>query len=325
VLAGVSGKAMKAGGLQGKLVPWALAVGRAYARSKTFGRLSPLLALRYAVASRLVLRKVRAALGLDRMEFFVSGSAALHVDTAMTFLGLGVPIMQGYGLTETSPVITASRLSANEYGASGKPIPGVDVRVAEDGEILTRGRHVMLGYYHDPEATAATVIDGWLHTGDVGEIDAKGFLRITDRKNEIFKTSTGKWVSPARIEANVKRSMFVANAMVIGSGRPYPIALISPNWPLVRLELPALPKEMPPDRLAERDDVHAFLAHEVHRQTHGLASYEQIRRIIVVPDFTVDGGELSPSMKVKRRVVEARYADRIEEAYGGEVAVHAAP
>ncbi|HEX3672471.1 MAG TPA: long-chain fatty acid--CoA ligase [Candidatus Cybelea sp.] len=326
VMSGVRGQAQAAGGLKARLVPWALGIAREYATAKTFGRNVPAwLHARYRIADALVLSKIRHALGLDRVRFLTSGSAPLHIDTAMTFLGLKIPIMQGYGLTETSPVVSVSRLSENEYGAVGRPISGVEVRIADDGEVLVRGRNVMQGYYRDPQATAAAIADGWLHTGDVGEIDAKGFLRITDRKNEIFKTSTGKWVSPARIEANVKRSMFVTNAMVMGSGRPFPIALISPNWPLVRLELPALPKEMPPDRLAAREDVHAFLAREVHRQTHGLASYEQIRRIIVVPvDFTVDGGELSPSMKVKRRVVEARYADRIAEAYGGEAAVHAA-
>jgi long-chain acyl-CoA synthetase len=183
----------------------------------------------------------------------------------------------------------------------------------------------MQGYYRDPQATAAAIVDGWLHTGDIGEIDAAGFLRITDRKNEIFKTGTGKWVSPARIEANIKRSIFVTHAMVVGSGRPYPIALISPNWPLVRQEFPNLPQDAPPEVLAKREDVHAFLTHEVHKQTHRLASYEQIRRVIVVPqEFSVEGGELSPSMKIKRRVVEQRYADEIELAYTGEAPVHAA-
>jgi long-chain acyl-CoA synthetase len=326
VLGGVRGQAQAAGGLKAKLVPWALRTARRYAAAKTFNEsISPWLRLQYAVARRLVLSKIRHALGLDRVHFLNSGSAALHIDTAMIFLGLGIPIMEGYGLTETSPVVSVNRLSANEYGTVGRPISGVTVRIADDGEVLIRGRNVMQGYYRDPQATAAAIVDGWLHTGDIGELDAAGFLRITDRKNEIFKTSTGKWVSPARIEANVKRSMYVANVMVLGSGRPYPIALISPNWALVRLELPALPADPPSGQLAAREDVRAFLAREVHRQTHGLASYEQIRRVIVVPqDFTVDGGELSPSMKVKRRVVEARYAKEIEAAYGGELPVHAA-
>ena len=263
-----------------------------------------------------MLGKIRHALGLDRIKFLTSGSAPLHLDTAMIFLGLGVPIMQGYGQTETSPVTSVSQLSQNEYGAVGRPISGVDVRIADDGEILVRGRNVMQGYYRDPEATAAAIVDGWLHTGDIGDIDEAGFLRITDRKNEIFKTGTGKWISPARIEASIKRSIFVTQAMVVGSGRPHPIALISPNWPLVASELPNLPGDATPEMLAQRDDVRAFLTREVHKQTRGLPSYEQIRRIIVVPrEFSVEGGELSPSMKIKRRVVEQRYAGEIEGAY----------
>jgi long-chain acyl-CoA synthetase len=325
VLAGIKGQARGAGGLKGKLVLWALAVARRFAYAKTFGSKPTFaLALQHAVAERLVSKKIRRSLGLDRVRFLTSGSAPLHLDTAMTFLGLGIPIMQGYGLTETSPVVSVSRLSENEYGSVGLPIAGVEVRIAQDGEVLVRGRNVMQGYYRDPQATAAAIVDGWLHTGDVGEIDAAGFLRITDRKNEIFKTGTGKWVSPARIEANIRRSIFVTHAMVIGSGRPHPIALISPNWPLVRIELPELPMDGSSELLARRSDVHAFLTHEVHKQTRGLASYEQIRRIIVVPkEFSVEGGELSPSMKIKRRVVEERYAREIDDAYGEEMPAHA--
>jgi long-chain acyl-CoA synthetase len=318
VLTGIKGQARSAGGLRGRLIPWALRIARQYGSAKIAGKPSVRLTLEHGVAKALVLDKIRQALGLDRVRFLTSGSAPLHIDTAMTFLGLGIPIMQGYGLTETSPVVSVSKLTDNEYGAVGRPITGVDVRIAEDGEVLVRGRNVMQGYYHDPQATAAAIVDGWLHTGDIGEIDSAGFLRITDRKGEIFKTGTGKWVSPARIEASIKRSMYVSYAMVLGSGRPYPIALICPNWPLVRLEFPELRKDASPELLAGRDDVHAFLTREVHKQTHGLASYEQIRRAIVIPrEFSIEGGELSPSMKIKRRVVEERYAREIENAYAG--------
>lgn len=319
VLAGIQAQAHVAGGLKAKLVPWALGAARRYGSATTFGPRSGVwLAIQYALAKRLVLGKIRETLGLDRVRFLTSGSAPLHIDTTMTFLGLAIPIMQGYGLTETSPVVSVSRLSSNEFGAVGRPIGGVEVRIAEDGEILVRGRNVMQGYYRDAQATAAAIVDGWLHTGDVGEIDSAGFLRITDRKGEIFKTSTGKWISPARIESNIKRSIFVTHAMVIGNARPHPIALIAPNWSLVRLQVVDLPKDAAPELLARRDDVRAFLTREVHAQTHELAPYEQIRRIVVVPeDFTVEGGELSPSMKIKRRVVEARYDREIEDAYGG--------
>ena len=320
VLGGVKGQALAAGGLKGRLVPWALEVGREYARAKVLSKsaAAPWTRLQYIIAKAVVLHKIPRALGLDRVKFLTSGSAPLHIDTAMTFLAMGIPIMQGYGLTETSPVVSVSRLSGNEYGAVGRPITGVDVAIAQDGEVLVRGRNVMLGYYRDIEATAAALRDGWLHTGDVGEIDAAGFLRITDRKNEIFKTDTGKWISPARVEANIKRSIFIAQALVVGNGRPYPLALICPNWTLVRLELPKLPTGAAPEALAARDDVRAFLTQEVHEQTRALASYEQVRHIVVVPtEFSVEGGELSPSMKIKRRVVEKEYADEIEQAYGG--------
>ncbi len=323
VLAGVKGQALAAGGLKGRLVPWALEAGREYMRATTISKQvpTPWTRLQYTIAKALVLRKIPLALGLDRVKFLTSGSAPLHIDTAMTFLAMGIPIMQGYGLTETSPVISVSRLSANEYGAVGRPITGVDVAIAPDGEVLVRGRNVMLGYYRDGEATAAAIRDGWLHTGDVGELDGAGFLRITDRKNEIFKTDTGKWISPARVEANIKRSIYVTQALVVGNGRPFPIALICPNWKLLALELPQLAAGATPEELAVRNDVRAFLAHEVHRQTGALASYEQVRRIVVVPtEFSVEGGELSPSMKIKRRVVESRYANQIEQAYGGSIA-----
>jgi len=321
VLAGIKGRALKSGGLAGKLIAWGMRVAREWAYSVTFrGRPSPALSVEYAIAKRLVLEKIRKNLGLDRVRLLSSGSAALHVDTAMTFLGLGIPIMQGYGMTETSPVITASTLEDNEYGAVGKPIPGVEVRIAPDGEVLTRGRHVMQGYYRDPEATAAVLErDGWLHTGDIGEFDAAGFLRITDRKREVFKTDTGKWISPARIESAIKRSMYVAQAMIVGSGRPYPIALVCPNWELVRVKLD-LPSQTAAEQLASRDDVRRFLTAEVRAHTHDLGSHEQIRHVVVVPrEFSVETGELSPAMKIKRRVVEARYAAKIDEAYGAHL------
>ncbi|HTZ55912.1 MAG TPA: long-chain fatty acid--CoA ligase [Candidatus Acidoferrum sp.] len=318
ILAGVEGKAMKHGGLQAKLVPWALRTGRDYMKIRNAGSSpSPMLALQYAIAKRLVFDKLRPLLGLDRVEYLTSGSAKLHPDVAMTFLAMGVPIMQGYGLTETSPVITVSRPSNNRYGAVGKPIPGCEVKIAEDGEILARGRNIMQGYYRDPEGTAAVLTDGWFHTGDIGELDADGYLRITDRKKEVFKTATGKYVSPARVEASIKRSIFVSQAMVVGDGRPYPIAMIIPNWDLVRVEL-NLPS-ITPEELAARDDVQRFIAAEVRKQTAELGSFEQIRYVVVLPrEFTVESGELSPAMKIKRRVVEQRYSDAIDRLYAAE-------
>ncbi len=324
VLHGITGKALQHGGLQAKLVPWALTVGREYMTAKTFGHgAGPMLSLQYAIAKRLVLDKVRNTLGLDKLEFFTSGSAALHPDVAMTYLGLGLPIMQGYGLTESSPVITVSRMDANEYGAVGKPIPGVELRIATDGEVLARGRNIMHGYYLEPEATASALEDGWLHTGDIGEIDAQGYLRITDRKKEVFKTATGKFVSPARVESAIKRSHFVAQAMVIGDGRPHPVALITPNWDLVRVELD-IPAGVSAEELAKRSDVVDFMTAKVREQTADLAKYEQIRVIALLPrEFSVESGELSPSFKIKRRVVEQRYRPQIEALYAENIQAQA--
>jgi long-chain acyl-CoA synthetase len=322
MLAGVQGQAMKRGGLQARLVPWALRVGREYMEAQTFGKgANPMLGMQYAIAKRLVLEKLRVLLGLDRVRFLTSGSAKLHTDVAMTYLAMGVPIMEGYGLTETSPVVTVSSPEINRYGNVGTPIPGCEVKIASDGEILVRGRNVMQGYYRDPEATAAVLTDGWFHTGDIGEIDANGFLRITDRKKEVFKTATGKYVSPARVESAIKRSVFVSQAMVLGDGRPHPAAIICPNWDLLRIEL-RLPG-LTPDELVKRSDVLDFVTAEVRKQTADLASYEQIRRAIVIPrDFTVEGGELSPALKIKRRVVEDRYRDVIDRAYTVDLHTH---
>lgn len=322
VLAGVQAKAMAHGGLQAKLVPWALTAGREYMTAKHLGDgPTPMQSLQYAVAKRLVLDKLRKVLGMDRMAHLLSGSAALHVDVAMTFLGLGVPILQGYGLTETSPIITTSTMTFNKYGAVGRTIPGCEVKIAEDGEILARGRNVMMGYYRDPEATAAALEGGWFHTGDIGEVDEQGYLRITDRKKEVFKTATGKYVAPARVEAAIKRSVYVTQAMVVGDGRAHPAALIVPNWDVLRMEL-SLPASSP-EELAERDDVCTFVTAQVRKQTADLASYEQIRRIAILPrDFSVESGELSPSMKIKRRIVEDRYKSTIDRAYATDL--HAA-
>lgn len=316
LIAGITAKAKEHGGLQAKLVPWALDVGRRYATAKT-RKTDPgmTLALQYRLAHALVLSKLRPLLGLDRLQFFVSGSAPLHFDTAMTLLGAGIPIVEGYGPTECSPVITVNRYDENHYGTVGKPIPGVEIKIADDGEILARGPNVMLGYYKNPQATAEVMTDVWYHTGDIGVIDEQGYLRITDRKKELFKTSGGKFVAPSRVEAAIKRSVYVNQVMLVGNARPYPVALVSPNWDIVRTEL-SFPKDAAVDDLVRRSDVVDLLTREVRRNTGDLAKFEQVRKIVVLPrELTVESGELSPTLKVKRRVVEARYADEIDRLY----------
>lgn len=316
MLAGITTKAKIHGGLQAKLVPWALEIGRQYMTAKTLGeRPGVALTTKYQLAHALVLKKIAPLLGLDRVKFLASGSAPLHFDTAMTMLGIGITVLEGYGPTECSPVITVNAYEDNHYGTVGTPIPGVQIKVAEDGEILARGPNVMLGYYKNPQATAEVIHDGWYHTGDIGTIDERGYLRITDRKKELFKTSGGKFVAPSRVESAIKRSVYVNQVMLVGDGRPHPAALVSPNWDILRKEL-GIDGSVPVDELAKRADVINFLTQEVRRNTDDLAKFEQVRRVVVLPrELTVESGELSPTLKVKRRVVEARYATEIERLY----------
>jgi long-chain acyl-CoA synthetase len=233
----------------------------------------------------------------------------------MTMLGCDIPIVEGYGPTECSPVVTVNTFPENRYGTVGRTIPGVEISLASDGEILVRGPGVMLGYYKNEAATAQALRDGWYHTGDVGEVDADGFLRVTDRKDELFKTSGGKFIAPARVEAAIKRSIYVNQALIVGEGRAHPAALISPNWELVRNEL-GIANDIPPGILAERGDVIEFMTNQVREYTADLATFEQVRRVAVLPrDLTIEDGELSPTLKVKRRIVERRYAAPVGRLY----------
>ena len=319
MLAGVTARAKVHGGLQAKLVPWALRTGREYMSAKARG-VNPGIgrSIQYAIARALVLKKLRERLGLDRVKFLVSGSAPLHLDTAMTMLGAGIPILEGYGPTECSPVVTVNTFDDNRYGTVGRPIPGVLIRLAPDGEVLARGANVMMGYYKNAAATAEVIEDGWYHTGDIGTIDGDGFLRITDRKKELFKTSGGKFIAPSRVEAAIKRSVYVNQVMLVGDSRPHPAALVSPNWDLVRTEL-GIDPATPISAMLARKDVHDLIAKEVHRHTSDLAKFEQVRKVSILPrELTVDDGDLSPTLKVRRRVVEAKYADEIARLYEGE-------
>jgi long-chain acyl-CoA synthetase len=309
-------RAKSEGGVRAKLIPWALHTGRDYMRAKHTG--APILSslrLQYALAHVLVLKQIAPKLGLDRLEFFCSGSAPLHPDTAYTFLGADIKIVEGYGLTECSPVVTCTIPGQAKVGTVGKAIAGVELTLAADGELLVRGPNVMQGYYHDDAATANVMDNGWFHTGDIASIDPDGNVRITDRKKELFKTSGGKFVAPARVESAILRSPYINQVMVTGNGRPHPAALVAPNWPLVRKELD-LSDAATSEELSRRSDVHAFLQREVMTLTADLGSFEQIRWIGVLPrDLTIDDGELSPTQKIKRRIVEERYADLIERVF----------
>src|SRR5256714_14482732 len=276
-----------------------------------------MLALKHEIASRLIFLKWREALG-GRVRVFASGGAALPDEIALIYVGAGMPIVQGYGLTETSPVISAGNLEENRVGTVGKPIRNVEVRIAEDGEIEVRGPNVMRGYYKKPEETRKVFTDdGWFKTGDIGAIDKDGFLRITDRKKELFKTSGGKYIAPQTIEQMIKNSRFVNQVVLIGNGRKFPAALIVPDWEQLRsyAELKALDARTPVDLINHPRIINLF-ERQVAAHTPDLAQFERVKRIALLEnELTIEGGELTPTLKVKRRVIDEKYADVIDHLY----------
>jgi long-chain acyl-CoA synthetase len=269
------------------------------------------------IAHKLVFSKLHARTG-GRLRFFVSGGAPLLPEIARFFHAAGLPILEGYGLTETSPVIGVNTFDHWKIGTVGLPVPGVEVKIAADGEILTRGPHVMKGYYNKPEATAEVIDpDGWFHTGDIGEIDAEGFLRITDRKKDIIVTAGGKNIAPQPIEGTAKTSKFVLNAVMLGDKRKFPIMLVVPNFD--NLEAWAKHKQIAfADRAAllANPEARGKVEREVLKVLRDLAHFEVPKKFVLIArDFTIESGELTPKMSVKRRVVEKNYAKEIEAAY----------
>ena len=313
VMARVLDNATAHGGVKAKIFHWAVEVGRAALpeRLRFAGG-----GLKTKIADRLVFSKVRARLG-GRFEFAMSGGAPLGRDTAEFFWGAGIPILEGYGLTETSPVISVNTYKDIKLGTVGKPMPGIEVRIAEDGEILTRGPNVMKGYFGKPEATREVLdADGWFHTGDIGHLDAEGFLVITDRKKELIVNAYGKNIAPAPIENALKSSRVVAQAVVIGDRRQYLAALLVPDFEaLASWCTGAGVGGDLAQRLADAR-VRALFQAEVDRVNHDLARYEQIRVWELVPqEFTLEGGELTPTLKVKRRVINVKYKDVLDRLY----------
>jgi long-chain acyl-CoA synthetase len=315
--AAIEEKIAKSSPLKRKLFAWAQRVGRARMTARLAGRgLSPLLAVQWALARRLVHDKVRAAAGLRRLKFLVSGGAPLADETAIFFHSTGMPLLEGYGLTETSPVISFNNPEAWKLGSVGLPVPGVEVRIAANGEILCRGPNIMRGYYNKPEETAAVLDeDGWLHTGDLGEIDADGFLRITGRLKDLIVLSNGKKVAPQGVESELMRSPFIAQAVVVGDGRSTVGALLVPSFQRVRVWAGKQGLALPEDDtgLAASDAVVKLLRAEVERVSDRLADYEKPRGVALLDhELTVENGELTPTLKVKRNVVLERYAELVE-------------
>ncbi|MFI5235461.1 MAG: AMP-dependent synthetase/ligase [Gemmatimonadales bacterium] len=277
-----------------------------------------LLRFEQRVADKLVFSKLRARVG-GRLRFFVSGGAPLSADIARFFFAAGLPVLEGYGLTETSPVICVNRPDQERLGTVGTVLPGgVEVKIAEDGEIITRGPHVMKGYYNKPEATKEAIDpQGWFHTGDIGEIDADGYLKITDRKKDLIVTAGGKKVAPQPIENMVKMNKFVVNAVMLGDKRKFPILLVVPN--LTNLKAWADHKQLKyadDKALVTLPEARGKMEREVLTMTRDLAHFEVPKKFLVLlNDFSIENGELTPTLKVKRRVVEEHYKREIDALY----------
>jgi long-chain acyl-CoA synthetase len=314
VLAGVEGGSPA----KKKIFYWALGVGRRVSQYQREGKpVPPWLKVQHALAHKLVFSKLHAALG-GRLRFCFSGGAPLAREIAEFFHAVGILILEGYGLTETCPILTANRQRRFKFGTVGLAFPGVEVRIAEDGEILGRGANIAHGYYRKPEETAEVFkSDGWFHTGDIGEIDADGFLRITDRKKDLIKTAGGSYVAPQYIENLLKGDPFVSQALVYGDRRPYPVALVTLNpEELAKFARNAGLGDKPAAELCRNPAVVERVRRTVDAVNEKQPSYGQVKRFAVLPnDFTLEGGELTPTLKIKRKVVSANYADLIESLY----------
>ncbi|HUI30813.1 MAG TPA: long-chain fatty acid--CoA ligase [Candidatus Acidoferrales bacterium] len=296
---------------------WAVNVGKRYAAANKKGGPGPLLRAKRVLADRLVFSKLKARTG-GKIKFFVSGGAALSRELGEFFEAMGIFIIEGYGMTECSPVISANRLDDYKFGTVGKPIINVQVKIADDGEILTRGPHVMAGYYKDKAGTQEAIDrDGWLHTGDVGHFDSDGFLVITDRKKHLFVNSGGKNIAPQPIESLLQQSKFIDQIVLIGDKRRFNSALIVPDFDALK-ELAKEESIFFPDinGLINNEKICTVIQKDINELQKDLAKYEQVRRFKLLPNpFTIENGELTPTLKVKRKIVEQKYSDVIESMY----------
>jgi long-chain acyl-CoA synthetase len=290
------------------LFKWALGQGR----RRMQGRAAPL----HPVAERLVLKSIRHRLTGGRLRFFVSGGAPLSAEVEGFFWSIGVKILNGWGMTETASGATSNTEHRHKFETVGPPLPGVEVKLADDGEVLLKGPGNMLGYFNNPSATAETLDDGWVRTGDIGELDADGFLRITDRKKELIKTAGGKFVAPAPMELRLMQDVAIERAVVIGDQRPYVVALIVPDWEALK-GVDGIDGR--PEDLVRDERVRVRVQRSVDDLNQGMGSWETVKYFELLPeDLSEEDGELTPTLKVKRRVVQERYGSLIDTMYEGK-------
>lgn len=302
--------------LKKKIFTWALGVGKKHYQAKAQGKVSKLLAWEYNMAHKLALSKLRQETG-GRIRVFASGGAPLRKDVGEFFLSAGFTLTEGYGLTETSPVISFNPLRRPKNGTVGKIIPDVQVKIAEDGEILCKGPNVMLGYFNKSQATRDAISeDGWFHTGDIGQIDAEGYLSITDRKKDLLVMSNGKNVAPQPIEQLIQSSPLIEQCVVLGDNKKFIAALIVPSYPNLKDWCTQNGVAHNPAELAENSKLNEFLLAEVTRLSADLSAYERIKAISLLPaELTLESGEMTPTLKVKRKVVNQKYAAKIGSLY----------
>ena len=303
-------------GIKQKLFYWAVELGLKY---EPYGQNGFIYEMKLAIARKLIFSKWKEALG-GNLELISSGSAALQPRLARVFSAAGMTIAEGYGMTESSPVITVSEEAnrGNKFGCVGRAIDGVEIKIAEDGEILCKGPNVMQGYYKDPEKTAETIKDGYLHTGDIGVIDADGFLKITDRKKELFKTSGGKYIAPQLIENQMKQSLFIEQIMVIGEGQKMPAALIQPAYEYIeswaKENNVAVGDTM--ESICQNETLIAAIQADITEHNQNFGKWEQIKKFELTPDiWSIDDGHLTPTMKVKRKIVKEKYKALSDKIY----------
>ncbi len=295
---------------------WAVSVGRTFVRESLERRVKRATKAQYGIASRLVFRKLKARTG-GRLRFFISGGAPLSREIAEFFYAAGLPIFEGYGLTETSPIVSINTFDHFKFGTVGRPIEGVHVRIAPDGEVLVKGPNVMLGYYKKPDLTNAVLNGEWFHTGDIGHLDEEGFLTITDRKKDIIVTSGGKNVAPQPIENLLKTNKYITQVVVIGDKRKFISAVIVPNMENVRAFADAgkIPYGSDADLIKDAKVIQK-IQDEIERASEHLANFERIKKFILVEkDFTIESNEMTPTLKVRRTMIEKKFETQIDALY----------